>query len=162
MLYLVRHGVAVPSGTPGIADDDRPLTLQGARKMREVARGLASLELKLDRIVTSPLPRAQRTAAILARVLGLTDVVEEADVLRAGRSAATIRDWLEVQREKRLMLVGHDPAFSDLVGLLVTGRADRPICALRKGGVACLQRSEDGLWDLEWLARPRLLRMRDL
>ncbi len=158
MLYLVRHGVALPTGTPGIADDDRPLTPEGARKVREVGRGLAALEVRVDRIVTSPLPRARRTAAILAQVLGITDVLEENEVLRAGRSAETIRTWLLGQPERRMMLVGHDPAFSDLVGLLPTGQVGRPICGLRKGGVACLDKSEGEYWSIVWIARPRILR----
>ena len=58
-LYIVRHGIAVDPGTPGMADDERPLTSKGEKRMRQVARGLSKLELKLDRIVTSPLPRAR-------------------------------------------------------------------------------------------------------
>ena len=36
-LYIVRHAIAVPHGTPGINDDDRPLTEEGIRKMRQAA-----------------------------------------------------------------------------------------------------------------------------
>ena len=82
-LYLLRHGIAVPHGTPDIPDDERPLTSEGEKGVRKVARGLRLLGLKLDRIVTSPLPRALRTAEIVADVLEMTDLLETADALRA-------------------------------------------------------------------------------
>lgn len=158
-LYLVRHGIAVPYGTPGIADDDRPLTDEGEKRMKQVAKGLRRLGVQPDRIITSPLPRARRTAEIVADVLDLESALEVADLLRAGNSAEVIRDWLNSRSEENLMLVGHDPAFSDLVGLLVTGQLGPLLCQLRKGGVASFSTdpSGGGLL-LDWLARPRMLR----
>ncbi len=40
-LYVVRHGIAVDPGTPGIPDDERPLTPKGEKRMREIARDYA-------------------------------------------------------------------------------------------------------------------------
>jgi phosphohistidine phosphatase len=157
-LFLLRHGPAVEHGTPGFADDDRPLTPKGRRKVRRVAFGLDRLKLKLDRIVTSPLPRARETAEIVAEQLGAEDILEVSDGLRAGASAESVRDWLRTRGEGRLMLVGHDPWISDLVGLLVVGRSDAGLCAMAKGGVAALKGGPDGSFGLDWLARPRLLR----
>ncbi len=34
-LFILRHGIAVPHGTPGIAEDERPLTEKGERRMRQ-------------------------------------------------------------------------------------------------------------------------------
>ncbi|HEX8199013.1 MAG TPA: histidine phosphatase family protein, partial [Isosphaeraceae bacterium] len=152
-LYLLRHGIAVPHGTPGIEDDQRPLTPRGERRMKEIARGLRALGLELDRIVTSPLPRALRTAEIVAKVLKCEEVLEEADALGVSRDAASIRDWIGTRPEPRLMLVGLDPWISELVGLLVTGAADPPYCELRKGGIAALRDHPDGGLRLDWLAR---------
>jgi phosphohistidine phosphatase SixA len=33
-LLLVRHPVAVPRGTPGVSDDERPLTPEGEAEFR--------------------------------------------------------------------------------------------------------------------------------
>ena len=93
-LYILRHGIAVEPGTPGIPDDERPLTPKGEKRMREIARGLRRLDLKLDRIVTSPLPRARATAEIVADALDARDLLETADILQAGTAAATIQRWL--------------------------------------------------------------------
>lgn len=92
-LYLLRHGIAVPHGTPGIEDDDRPLTPKGEKRVRQVAYGLKHLGLDVQKIVSSPLPRAYRTAEIVARVLESPDLLETADELRAGASADSIASW---------------------------------------------------------------------
>lgn len=154
----MRHGIAVPHGTEGMEDDERPLTSKGERRTRQMAQGLRRLKLKLDRIVTSPLPRALRTAEVVAETLEIEYLLETNDVLRAGASAESIRDWLPSRPEPRVMLVGHDPAFSELITLLATGRTGSPICELRKGGIAAFRDHPDGRLRLDWLARPRLIR----
>jgi phosphohistidine phosphatase len=157
-LYLLRHGIADPRGTPDLPDDERPLTSKGEKRMRQVGRGLRALDIKLDRIVSSPLPRALRTAEIVADVLGLTRLLETTDALRADREPAAIREWLKTREEDRLMLVGHNPAFSDLVTLLVTGQPGAPLCELKKGGIAAFCAQPQGGMLLDWLAPPSLLR----
>lgn len=157
-LYLLRHGPAYPHGAPEFAEDERPLTPKGRRKVRRAASGLDVLKLGLERIVSSPLPRARETAEIVAEAVGLGDRVELDEALRADRTAEEVRGWLESRPERRLMIVGHDPWISDLVGLLATGRVAPAFCRLRKGGLAAFVRRFDGSWGLDWLARPRLLR----
>ena len=154
----MRHGLAVERGATDLDDDDRPLTPKGERRVREIAISLRTLRLKLDRIVTSPLPRALRTAEIAAEFLEAEHPLEVADVLRADRDAASIHDWLEARPETRVLVIGHNPAISELINLSV-GSGVNPICTLRKGGVAALRRrAEDAGFEIEWVARPRLLR----
>jgi phosphohistidine phosphatase len=159
-LYIVRHGIAVDPGTPGISDDERTLTAKGEKRMRQIARGLRKLDLKLDRIVTSPLPRARTTAEIIADALRARELLETTNVLQTGSSAATVHRWLRGRPEERLMIVGHNPTLSDLVSLLVLGSIQPQICDLKKGGIAALTRTvpTKDLYDLNWLATPRLFR----
>jgi phosphohistidine phosphatase len=159
-LYILRHGIAVPHGTPGVAEDERPLTPEGEERMKQIARGLAAIDLEVDRIMTSPLPRARRTAQIVAQKLDMVDRLENCDVLRAGTDAAAIRDWLNDRTENRLMIVGHDPAFSELVGLLVLGEVGKLPLELKKGGMAALSSSavSGPRFQIDWIAPPRLLR----
>jgi phosphohistidine phosphatase len=157
-LFLVRHGIALPHGSPGVAEDDRPLTPRGERRVRRIARGLRRLGVEPDRVITSPLPRARRTAEIIAGVLDLTDRLEEADALRAGNPATAIAAWLGPQAGDDLMLVGHDPSLTDLLGLLI-GLTSPPLpFGLKKGGIAALRRGEGDRYTLQWLATPRLIR----
>ena len=120
-LYIVRHGIAIEHGTPGYDEVERPLTPLGERRMRQVAKGLKTLKPKLDRIITSPLPRASKTAKIVAEVLGMEEILETADELRAGESAESIRHWLTTRDETNLMIVGHNPSLQDLISLLSGG-----------------------------------------
>jgi phosphohistidine phosphatase len=159
-LYIVRHGIAEDPGRPGIADNERLLTSKGEKRIRQIARGLVRLELQLDRIVTSPLPRARATAEIIADVLDVRKGIETSNVLQTGSSAATVERWLRERNDDRLMIVGHNPTLSDLVSLLVLGTTQPTICDLKKGGIAALTRgaATTGLYQLHWVAPPRLVR----
>lgn len=158
-LYLVRHGIAVAHGTPGLEDDERPLTRDGEDEMRKVAKGLKRLKVDPERILASPLPRALRTAEIVADRLDKEKVLETTDVLRAGQDARTICEWLATLAEASLMIVGHDPALSRLISLLVGAEGtDRPLCELEKGGVAAFRGGEDGSLVIDWIATPKMLR----
>lgn len=141
-ILLVRHGIAVPSGTPGIADPDRPLTRRGVARTRAIARALARLELDADRLLTSPLPRAARTAEILADAWDMRDRLETCDWLAPDADGHALAAALAARTERRLVLVGHNDGLSELVGVLAVGRP-RPLWArLRKGGAARLRRLE--------------------
>lgn len=159
-LYIARHGIAVEHGTPGYADDDRPLTEKGKRRMREIGDGLARFGVELDRIVTSPLPRARRTAEIIAEALGLEDRLENAQVLSAGSSAQAIAGWLVDRSEANLMIVGHNPILDELLSLLLLGDEEALPFSFKKGGVALLNRQSIHIdrFELAWAATPRLLR----
>ena len=67
-LYFFRHGQADwPNWNK--PDDERPLTKEGAKEVRKVAKLLLQLKIS-PLILTSPLPRASQTAEIVADVLG--------------------------------------------------------------------------------------------
>ncbi len=157
-LYLLRHGIAVDHGTPGIAEDERPLTPKGIERVEQVAEGLRQVGVKPDAILTSPLPRARRTADIVARVIDIEDRLSNADALRPPATAASIRNWLSTRTEGELMLVGHNPNLTELLGLLLGIAADRLPFDLKKGGIAQLSSDGSGDYRLDWLATPRLFR----
>jgi phosphohistidine phosphatase len=160
-LYVVRHGIAQDRGTDGIPDDERRLTPEGRKRMREIGRGLRRLGIEPERIVTSPLPRARETAEIVAGALGMSDKVEVSDALTDSRDSAAMRDWLLTRAESRLMIVGHNPGLSELVALLVMGSTESWFFELKKGGIAALSTRADGGFALDWIAPPRLLRLLD-
>jgi phosphohistidine phosphatase len=157
-LYLLRHGIAAPRGAPDVSDDERPLTPKGERRMWQIGRGLRRLDLELDKIATSPLPRARQTAEIVADALGLTDLLEDADALRDDRGAAAIRDWVIGRPEASLMLVGHNPSLSELIGLLIAGERAPHLGELKKGGLAALSARPEGGFQIDWIVTPRLIR----
>ncbi len=160
-IYLVRHSNAVEPGAPGYEEDSlRPLTEKGRDKMKEIAYALKALELKPDLIVSSPYLRARETAEILAKVLKYRKEPTLSDTLvPAGSADGIIGEINEKYSVDELVLVGHEPCLSVLIGTLVSGNPDIAL-DLKKGGVCCL--SADNLRTerkavLEWLLTPKIL-----
>jgi probable phosphoglycerate mutase len=88
-LYLIRHGEAATVVPDGLVGDPwlAPLTSRGRAQIGDLAEALSACGL--DLLVTSAVPRALETAAILAGRTGLRPVVEEAlNELRAGEVLA--------------------------------------------------------------------------
>lgn len=117
-LYFLRHGRAANTGDWSGDDDSRPLTEQGRDELREVARGLRRLDLGLDAILSSPLARARETAQIVAAELGLSAV--ETPLLEPGCDLPQLAQLAkEYETAQDLMVVGHEPDFSSMIGALV-------------------------------------------
>jgi len=72
-VLLVRHAEPVPVGTPGIDDDDRPLTDAGGAAAEELADELEGFEITA--IYSSPYARAMATVEPIARRRGLRILV---------------------------------------------------------------------------------------
>ena len=139
MIYFLRHGDA----ESGDGDDaSRKLTSKGWRQAEAAGQALAALGAGLDVCLSSPKARAEQTARIACRHLDVP--VEIAEELRGGDF-----DPLALAASRGdVLLVGHEPDFSNAVAGLTGGRVK-----LRKGGLACV---EDGL--LHDLLRPKELR----
>ena len=147
-LYFLRHGEADwPDWKK--SDDERPLTKRGKREMRDVAKFLDRLKVRPDLIVTSPLPRAAQTAEIAADYLKAK--LRKDELLAPGFGPSKLRTVIKRHRAKVLMLVGHEPDFTQVISEL-TGASLK----LSKGGVALLDvdpESEEG--KLLWLFPPK-------
>lgn len=114
-LYLLRHAEAGEAPR----DEDRELTERGHEQARAVAAGITWLDLKLDAVITSPLPRARQTAAPVADALGMR--LEESKALAPGHAPEAATALLK-GRGERVLLVGHEPQMSGIAALLSGGR----------------------------------------
>jgi phosphohistidine phosphatase len=159
-LYLVRHAVAEERGPAWPDDAKRPLSADGADRMRRAVRGLDRLlDVPIDRILTSPLTRALQTAEILAEGLRAhPDVVEFEELTPGTPSAAVARALTAVTRLKGLALVGHEPDLGRLAAWLLGTRTPPPF----KKGAVCRIDAETWPPDrgsrLIWFVTPRMLR----
>jgi phosphohistidine phosphatase len=162
-LLVIRHAVAEEReafAATGRDDSLRPLTEDGARKMRRVARGLRQVVPTIGVLVTSPFTRAAQTADIVAAEYGL-DGVQSDSVLEPERPVAEVVAWLRrVASSPLLAVVGHEPQLGRLVTYLLGG-GDRTGVVLKKGG-ACLLEFDDtpraGAGRLVWSVPPSVLR----
>src|ERR1043165_1919081 len=75
-LYFMRHALA-EEPTEQIPDAARELTEKGVANTQQAARMIKALGLKPDRFYTSPLTRAQQTASIVGKALGVTPEVRK-------------------------------------------------------------------------------------
>jgi phosphohistidine phosphatase len=156
-LLIVRHAAAVPRGTPGIADDDRPLTPRGKAKFRAAARGLARIADRPDLLLTSPLPRAKATAEIAA--LAFKRVEPRMEPALAGDSVegivATLR---KLPAAQTVAIVGHEPVLSALLAHFLGARSER--LPFKKGGAALVDLPDGpgAAGRLVWFLKPRILR----
>lgn len=132
LLTLVRHAKSSWK-FPDLADRDRPLNERGRRDAPEMGRRLAALGYRPDLIVSSPANRAHTTARTIAEAIGYP--LEHIDVQDAMYMAA-VDDVLEIARSTsdeitRLMLVGHNPTFTELVNHLSGLELDNlPTCGI--------------------------------
>jgi phosphohistidine phosphatase len=154
-LYLLRHADAGdPEAWTG-DDADRPLSGKGEKQSERLGRFLAGTAFRPGVILTSPKVRALRTAEIVAERLGWTATVE--DRLATGLDAGVIDEILRDHGDpQRVVLVGHDPDFTELLQSLTASRVE-----MKKGAMARIDIDrplEDGSGRLAWLVPPELLK----
>ena len=152
-IVLLRHGIAEDK-TAEKSDAQRALTDEGNRRMKKVAKALASRFEEAEAIYSSPLVRAMETAAWVAKAYGLE--IRKTDALAPSASTADFRQLLDRVKERYALFVGHEPTLSEFMLDLTQMRADGGI-ELKKGGCYGI-RMGGGKASLEWMMPPRFLR----
>jgi len=149
-LWLLRHAEAEPHGSR--EDSERRLTPRGEQQSRAAGVALRRLGVEFDAILFSPKQRARQTAELAAEAWdGQQRARMEVHPALAGDFGApeALAAVAGLGPDARLLLVGHEPDMSQLVGALTGGRVD-----MKKGGVAAL-RLEGASGELVVLLRPR-------
>lgn len=151
-LYLVQHGDAMAKDL----DPQRPLSAKGKRNVARLGEELELLKLAVERIFHSGKLRAKESAELICTALagcqspeclaglGPNDPVEA--------FMRNVEDWGE-----DVVIVGHLPFMSKLVGALVVGDEEMPIVAFNPGSMVCVERDNGGPWHIVWMIRPDTL-----
>lgn len=147
-LWFLRHGEAEPHDAR--PDADRRLTERGEEQSRAAGRALAALEISFQIVLSSPRVRALDTARLACEALGHERVVIDESL--AGEFA--LDDALDLAAgagaDKRMLFVGHDPDFTQILHDLTGGAVD-----LKKGGLAGVRMRGSRRGELLVLLRPR-------
>jgi phosphohistidine phosphatase len=159
-LYLFRHAIAADPGGKWPDDAERPLTHDGAARLRSGVRGLAALEVDLDVVLSSPLVRAVATAEIVARGLASKAEIVTLPILAPGGAPGRVAEALApYTKAAGIAIVGHEPGIGELAAWLIGARTPLPF----KKGAACRIDVEE--WPpvarqgtLVWFATPKMLR----
>jgi phosphohistidine phosphatase len=163
ILYVLRHGEAEEKGPKWASHDhDRPLTKEGIQKFERAVKGLKRLEMQFDRVLSSPFVRARQTAEILVRGFGMEQKLELTEHLTPTGEPRELTAQLRKVGKKypAVVLVGHEPYLSGLIGQMISGS---PGCAitLKKGGICKLEAERPDYSHcaaLKWLLTQRQLR----
>lgn len=117
-LLLLRHGKS--DWNTDCSDFYRPLNKRGKRNAQQIGEWLEKQKLQPDLILSSPAIRALKTAEIVCEAMGLP-----ADSIQTEKCIyeASLADLLQVlfdipDSTQRLLLVGHNPGFENLVNHL--------------------------------------------
>ena len=119
ILHLMRHAKS-SWDNPGLADRDRGLNKRGKRDAPRMGEALSQRMAPMT-VAVSPARRAQLTLEGLCdgwpAMRDLQHYTEE-DLYTF--SAEDLLEWIAVQedRHRRLFMIGHNPAFTDLVNYL--------------------------------------------
>jgi phosphohistidine phosphatase len=160
-LYIIRHGIAEDLGTTNNYDDSqRALTETGRKKVHNIANGLRAFGVKFDLILSSPYLRTRETAEILAEVFKMKGKLAFSEnLIPPGYLEQLVDEINEQYPVNSLAIVGHEPALSSLISILLLGRPSINI-SMKKGGVCHLSLDKllfEGGAVLEWLLIPAQL-----
>lgn len=162
LVYFIRHGIAAERGTYP-RDADRPLVPHGIERTHRVAQRLKSLNIHCALALTSPLVRAQQTAAILQTV-GVAEHIEVFEPLSPEGNIQLWLSWLSHWQQQTTMghalaVVGHQPDLTLWAQQLIGAAGSH--WQLKKAGIIGLQvpAADEALGRslLFWLTPPRLL-----
>ena len=157
LLHLLRHADAGdPEAWTG-PDAVRPLSEKGRKQSKRLGDHLASIGVRLDAVITSPKVRAEQTADITASRL---DVDVTVDTRLAGPFDLETVDAIltDAGDPERVILVGHDPDFSETLSTLCGPRLE-----MKKGAIARIEVDRPlrpGQGTLRWLIPPDALKER--
>jgi phosphohistidine phosphatase len=139
-LWLLRHAEAEPHGAR--PDFERRLTERGERQSRLVGLALARMGVEIEKFLSSPKERALRTATLALQAWDEQaggghrhgDLIVHAPLQHGFGAAAARAATARLSPNGRLLMVGHEPDFSEVVGGLTGARVD-----LKKAGLAVVR-----------------------
>ncbi len=122
ILTLVRHAKSSWKDT-SLRDRERPLNKRGRRDAPEMGRRIREHGIRPSLIVSSPAERAWTTARLIAAEIGYPLEFLQKDGSLYLASVDDILDVVAAQDEgfNSLMVVGHNPGFTDFANFLCPG-----------------------------------------
>lgn len=160
-VFVLRHGEAGVKIDDVEKDDARGLTRSGRDEVSAIASSMLRLGVELNAVATSPLPRALQTAEIVARRFKLLNKIEQWGELKpAGEAEGVFRRLARQTKGSNLVLVGHEPQLSGMIGEIISGRSGVNL-VLKKAGLAKIEIlgfKPKITGELRWLLTPRLIK----
>ena len=157
-IYFLRHASAgEPKVTPS-RDDERRLDKLGIEQSHNVGRALAAMDVSLDAILSSPLPRAAETAEIVAEEIGhKKKIIVEAALRPGGSYEQFVAALSRYGSGDAIMVVGHNPNLTEFLNKLLIGEDAPDAVELKKAAIARVEKTGSGAI-LKWCLPPKVVR----
>jgi phosphohistidine phosphatase len=160
-LYVLRHAIALTCSEAGVSQDaERPLSSEGKEKMKRIAAAMKTMGIEVDLVLSSPYVRARDTALMAHDGLGLKGCLEFSSALASGEDTKAVITELKerFKKNERIMIVGHEPDLSTLIGRLTS--LGRMRVEMKKAGLAKIEINEthpELKGTLEFLLTPKVM-----
>ena len=155
-IYFLRHASAGQKKLNPKKDEKRGLDSDGVHQCTQMGRILASMDAGVEAVISSPLKRATQTAALVANEIGYEGKLSIENALRPEARYEQFRDMLrKYAKADSVMVVGHNPNFSEFLGHLIGDNGARAHIDMKKAAVAKVE-SEQKKFVLQWLLTPRV------
>lgn len=162
-VYVLRHGKAGERSLTVKGDSKRELTEAGKKELQCIAKAIKSLDIKFDCVVSSPLLRAKQTAEIALShvkskrrsIVVWNELKPESKVKEIFKKLSTLKPDYSV------LIVGHEPVLSELIGSMISPLNHDISISLRKGGFAhveCSVKSSAVIGTLRSIMTPKQLK----
>lgn len=157
IVYFVRHASAGQSKANPAQDARRPLDKEGIEQSSQMGRVLASMDVQVDTIISSPLKRATQTASLIANEIGHDGKILFSPVLATETKFDEFKALVQTHnREEAIMVVGHNPNLSRFLSLTLTSGTTDKAVDLKKGAVARVDVDARNRPSLRWCITPRV------
>ena len=135
-IYILRHGKAEERSQNISSDSKRRLTEVGKRDLQCIAKAISNLDIKFDVVISSPLVRAKQTADItLKQVKSKKKTITIWNELKPEIPVnETIKKLATMKPTSSVLLVGHEPHLTMLIGALISPDSNHVDISLKKGG----------------------------
>ncbi len=161
VLYLLRHAKSSWKDAE-LSDIDRPLNRRGKKNAPEMGKYLRKNGVNPQLIISSPAKRAFQTSTLLSDKLGYEEKNIKIDMSLYGANTDELIKLIHGIDDtlKRVMLVGHNPGFTQVIAYLSDYALDNlPTCGLAEIRFNCRkwENVKKGKGRLERLEFPKSL-----
>ena len=158
IVYFVRHASAGQQMADPAKDQRRALDREGIEQCGLMGRTLAGLDAHVDAVISSPLKRAIQTASLIGNELGYEGKLQLDPALAPEATFEQFRRLLQkYSSSEAILIVGHNPNFSQFLGTLISPARNAARIDLKKAAVAKVE-LDNRAGILKWCITPKIVR----
>ncbi len=148
-IFLVQHGVSLPKDK----DPQKGLSQNGKEETQKIADVAKFYKIPVTKIIHSGKKRAEQTADIFKKALGIDTSIELTSGINPMDDATAFGNMIDPK--SNVMVVGHLPFMEKLVSHLTTTDLTLFVYKFQNSGIVCLDFDDKG-WFIKWTLNPNI------